>query len=68
MTTAEYRFLSEVMRDLTMTTQKYPPATVADWIEFAWLLFSNPTFQTSTNKRKAYFEYRLAKLYNTPFC
>jgi hypothetical protein len=49
-------------------TTSYPPATLSDWIEFAWLLFSNPTFQTCPNKRKAYFEYRLAKGYNTPFC
>ena len=44
------------------------PAKLSDWVEFCWLLLVNPTFQSSRDKRKAYFEYRLGKLYTTPFC
>ena len=49
-------------------TMTIPPHKLAEWIEFYWLLLSNPAFQAARNKRKAYFEYRLAKAYNTPFC
>jgi hypothetical protein len=49
-------------------TKKIPPAKLAEWVEYCWLLLSNPSFQAARDKRKAYFEYRLAKLYNTPFC
>jgi len=49
-------------------TIKIPPHKLTEWIEFYWLLLSNPAFQSARNKRKAYFEYRLAKVYNTPFC
>ena len=47
---------------------KVPPANLTDWVEFCWLLLASPTFQAARDKRKAYFEYRLAKVYNTPFC
>ena len=46
---------------------KIPPRKLTEWIEYYWLLLSNPSFQSAQNKRKAYFEYRLAKVYNTPF-
>ncbi len=49
-----------------MKMTKIPPRKLAEWIEFYWLLLSNPTFQTAPNKRKAYFEYRLAKTYTVP--
>jgi hypothetical protein len=49
-------------------TNKIPPRKLAEWIEFYWLLLSNPTFQAARDKRKAYFEHRLAKVYNMPFC
>ena len=49
-------------------TKKIPPARLTEWVEYCWLLLSNPSFQAAHDKRKAYFEYRLAKLYNTPFC
>lgn len=49
-------------------TKKIPPARLTEWVEYCWLLLSNPSFQAARDKRKAYFEYRLAKLYNTPFC
>lgn len=41
-------------------------ARMTYWIEFTWLLICNPTFQACPDKRKAYFEHRLAKIYNTP--
>lgn len=46
---------------------RQPPVNLSDWIEFCWLLLIDPTFQASPNKRKAYFDYRLAKRYHTPF-
>lgn len=47
--------------------QKQPPANLSDWVEFCWLLLIDPTFQASRDKRKAYFDYRLAKQYHIPF-
>ena len=47
---------------------KMPPVNLSDWVEFCWLLLIDPTFQACRNKRKAYFDYRLAKQYNAPFC
>ena len=47
---------------------KIPPTNLSHWIEFCWLFLVNPTFQAARDKRKAYFEYRLGKQYNTPFC
>ncbi|HUJ10069.1 MAG TPA: hypothetical protein VL171_08590 [Verrucomicrobiae bacterium] len=47
---------------------KIPPGKLTEWIEFYWLLLSNPAFQAASDKRKAYFEHCLAKVYNTPFC
>jgi hypothetical protein len=49
-----------------MQRKTLPPATLAQWLEFCWLLLSNPSFQSAPNKRKAYFEHRLGKLYNRP--
>jgi hypothetical protein len=51
-----------------MKKNKIPPRRLAEWIEFCWLLVSNPCFQAARDKRKAYFEYRLAKIYNCPCC
>jgi hypothetical protein len=42
------------------------PVTLRQWVEFCWLLFANPTFQKSSDKRRAYYEYRLGKIYNSP--
>ena len=42
------------------------PHKLAEWVEFYWLLLSNPAFQSARHKRKAYFEYRLAKIYSLP--
>ena len=47
-----------------MKTTKLPPARLIEWVEFCWLLATNPTFQAASNKRKAYFEYRLGKIYS----
>ena len=46
-----------------MNKLKLPPAKLGEWVEFCWLLVSNPTFQATHNKRKAYFEYQLGKIY-----
>jgi hypothetical protein len=46
-----------------MNKIKLPPAKLVEWIEFCWLLATNPTFQAAPNKRKAYFEYQLGKIY-----
>jgi hypothetical protein len=43
-----------------------PTAKLAGWVEFCWLLVSNLGFQAARDKRKAYYEYRLSKVYNTP--
>ena len=51
-----------------MNNTKHPPTGLVDWVEFCWLLLTNPTFRASHDKRKAYFEHRLAVQYNTPFC
>lgn len=45
---------------------KIPPVKLTEWVEYCWLLVSNPTFQAARNKRKAYFEYRLGKIYSAP--
>jgi len=39
---------------------------VSEWVEFFWLLIVDPTFQKSPDKRRAYFEYRLGKIYSSP--
>ena len=38
-----------------------PPTGFKQWMEFFWLWLSDPTFRTSPNKRKAYYEHRLAR-------
>ena len=45
---------------------KIPPATMREWVEFCWLLIVNPTFRKSPDRRKAYFEYRIGKVYDSP--
>ena len=49
-----------------VTTSKQPPRNFTEWIEFYWLQVVNPTFRRARDKRKAYFEHRLAKLYDMP--
>jgi hypothetical protein len=44
-----------------MRKGKGPPHTVAQWIEYFWLILSDPTFRTAPNRRKAYYEHCLAK-------
>lgn len=44
-----------------MRKVKGPPHTLRQWIEYYWLVLSNPTFRTARNRRKAYYEHRLAK-------
>jgi hypothetical protein len=46
-----------------MSKSRPCPSRLVEWVEFCWLLATNPTFQAAPNKRKAYFEYRLAKIY-----
>jgi len=45
--------------------QKRPPVKFREWLEFFWLWATNPTFRSSRDKRKAYFEHRLGKIYST---
>ena len=49
-----------------MRRGKIPPANLREWVEFYWLLIVDPTFQKSPDRRKAYFEYRIGKIYNCP--
>jgi hypothetical protein len=50
-----------------MSDRKLPPVTFSEWVEFCWLLIVHPTFRASRNKRRTYYEYRLARIYHTPF-
>ena len=43
-----------------------PPVKLTDWIEFCWLYVVSPVFRSAPNKRKAYFEHQLGKIYNLP--
>ena len=36
------------------------------WVEYCWLMVSDPTFQRARDKRQAYYDYRLSKIYNMP--
>jgi hypothetical protein len=49
-----------------MKKSKIPPAKLSEWIEFCWLYVASPVFRAAPNKRKAYFEHRLGKIYNLP--
>jgi hypothetical protein len=49
-----------------MNKQKFPRLNAVEWVEFYWLLLTNPVFRAAPNKRKAYFEHRLGKIYTTP--
>jgi hypothetical protein len=48
-----------------MRIAKVPPVNLREWVEFYWLLLANPTFRKSSDKRRAYYEYRLGKIYNS---
>jgi hypothetical protein len=48
-----------------MRRTKIPPATLREWVEFYWLMVVNPAFRKAPHKRKAYFEYRLGKIYQS---
>ena len=52
--------------DDQMKRSRRPPVKVSDWIEFCWLYVVSPVFRSAPNKRKAYFEHRLGKIYNLP--
>ena len=41
-------------------------AKLAGWFEYCWLVLTNQTFKAAPDKRKAYYEYRLGKVYNLP--
>jgi len=49
-----------------MKRSRMPPVKLSDWIEFCWLYVVSPVFRSAPNKRKAYFEHRLGKIYNLP--
>jgi hypothetical protein len=48
-----------------MKKQHFPPHNLGEWVEFCWLVLTDPVFSAAPNKRKAYFEYRLSKVYST---
>jgi hypothetical protein len=41
-------------------------ARLVGWIEFGWLLLSNPGFQAARDKRRAFYEYQMGKHHSTP--
>jgi hypothetical protein len=53
-------------KEKRMTKEKFPPTSVREWAEFCWLLAVDPVFRAAPNKRKAYYEYRLGKIYSLP--
>jgi hypothetical protein len=53
-------------KDKRMKRQKFPPKNLREWAEFCWLFAVDPVFRSAPNKRKAYFEYRLGKIYSLP--
>jgi hypothetical protein len=48
------------MKKITLT------AKLIGWVEYCWLLVSNPSFQAAQNKRLAFYQYQQSKGYNTP--
>ena len=44
-----------------------PPYSLLQWVEFLWVSMMHPAFKASRDKHKTYYEYRLAKSYQTPF-
>jgi hypothetical protein len=46
--------------------RKVFPRGLRQWIEFYWLITTNPVFRAAPDKRKAYYEYRLGKFYSSP--
>ena len=49
-----------------MNKEKFPPTNLREWAEFCWLFAVSPAFRSAPNKRKAYFEHRLGKIYSLP--
>ena len=49
-----------------MRQEKFPPKNLGEWVEFCWLLATNTAFRAAPDRRKAYFEHRLAKIYSVP--
>ena len=41
-------------------------ARLAGWVEFGWLLVSNPSFQAARDKRLAFYQYQQSKGYSNP--
>ena len=39
-------------------------ARLAAWVEFGWLLVSNPSFQAARDKRLAFYQYQMGKYYS----
>ena len=46
--------------------QKYRPHGLAQWVEYYWLVTTNPVFRAAADKYKVYHEYRLGKHYSSP--
>jgi hypothetical protein len=36
------------------------------WMGYGWLFLTDLTFKDAPDKRRAYYEYRLSRFYNTP--
>ncbi len=54
------------MENNHMKRSRIPPVKLTEWVEFCWLYVINAGFRAAPNKRKAYFEHRLGKIYNLP--
>jgi hypothetical protein len=39
-------------------------AKLAGWIEYGWLLLTNPTFQAARDKRLAFYQHQVGKYYS----
>jgi hypothetical protein len=58
--------VSQQMGNNHMKRSRIPPVKLTEWVEFCWLYVINAGFRAAPNKRKAYFEHRLGKIYNLP--
>ncbi len=41
-------------------------AKLVRWIEYGWLFLTDSSFKAARDKRKAYHDYRLGKIYSNP--
>ena len=43
-------------------------AKLVRWLQYGWLYLTDFNFQRARDKRQAYYDYRLGKIYNMPCC